>query len=124
MDTGVGISEKILPKIFSPMVTTKDKRMGFGLAICKRIINAHEGTITAQANNGKGATFTVVLPIKPISEIKLELEMLNRKAKENLLQNCIGLFNCLNPEKCCNYEECLKRYLHNEAGNEILNFYF
>ncbi len=123
-DTGLGISEKVLPKIFSPMVTTKAQSIGFGLAICKRIVNAHAGTITAQTNKGKGTTFTVTLPIKPISENILELEVLNRTLKENSLQNCVGLFNCPNPDKCRDYEQCLKRYLHAEAGNEILSFYF
>jgi PAS domain S-box-containing protein len=66
-DTGTGISGDMLPKIFSPIVTNKAQGMGFGLAICKRIIDAHAGTITIETVKGKGTTFTVTLPVKPIS---------------------------------------------------------
>ena len=64
-DTGVGIPDEILPKLFSPLFTTKAQGMGFGLAICKRIIEAHEGTIAVKSDCGIGTTFTVTLPIKP-----------------------------------------------------------
>ena len=123
-DTGIGISEEILPKIFSPLVTTKTQSMGFGLAICKRIINAHTGTIAVQTIKGKGTTFTVTLPIQPISETKPESKTINHTPMEEPLQKCVGLFNCSKPDKCPDYEQCLKRYLHAEAGNEILSFYF
>jgi signal transduction histidine kinase len=61
-DTGVGISEETLPKIFSPLFTTKAQGMGFGLAISKRIVEAHQGRITVQSVKGKGSTFTVTIP--------------------------------------------------------------
>lgn len=62
-DTGVGIDDELLTRLFSPLVTTKAKGMGFGLAICKRIVEAHGGTISVLTAKGKGATFTVSLPI-------------------------------------------------------------
>jgi PAS domain S-box-containing protein len=62
-DTGVGINEEVLPKLFSPLFTTKAQGMGFGLAICKRIIEAHAGTITVQSSKGRGTVFSVSLPI-------------------------------------------------------------
>jgi signal transduction histidine kinase len=68
-DTGTGIPDEILPKLFSPLVTTKAQGMGFGLAICKRIVDAHEGTITVETAKGKGTTFTVTLPIEPKLEV-------------------------------------------------------
>jgi PAS domain S-box-containing protein len=68
-DTGLGISEEIRPKLFSPLVTTKAQGMGFGLAICKRIIEAHEGTISVETATGKGSTFKVTLPIERSSEV-------------------------------------------------------
>ena len=64
-DTGVGISDEVLPKIFSPLFTTKATGMGFGLAICKRVIESHRGTITVKTTLNKGTTFTITLPIKP-----------------------------------------------------------
>ena len=63
-DSGVGIPEKILPKLFAPLVTTKAKGMGMSLAICKRIVEAHGGKIGAENSAGKGTTFTINLPIK------------------------------------------------------------
>jgi PAS domain S-box-containing protein len=62
-DTGVGIPEKIKPQIFTPLFTTKPRGQGFGLAVCKRVIEAHEGTITFESQEGKGAKFTIQFPI-------------------------------------------------------------
>jgi len=62
-DTGTGIPEEIIPKIFSPLFTTKAQGMGFGLAICKRMVEAHGGTITVETEKGKGTAFKVTLPI-------------------------------------------------------------
>jgi PAS domain S-box-containing protein len=63
-DTGCGISEEVQLKIFKPLFTTKAKGMGFGLAICKRIVEAHGGKITVKSTPNKGSTFTVSLPIE------------------------------------------------------------
>jgi signal transduction histidine kinase len=63
-DTGVGISEVNKDKIFMPLFTTKAQGMGFGLAICRRIVEAHEGKITVDSTLGKGTTFTVTLPVE------------------------------------------------------------
>jgi PAS domain S-box-containing protein len=63
-DTGVGMSEQTKSKIFMPLFTTKAQGMGFGLAICKRIVEAHGGKITVISNLGKGTTFTVTLPME------------------------------------------------------------
>ena len=68
-DIGIGISDEVLPKLFAPLFTTKAQGMGFGLAICKRLIEAHGGTITVKIAKGKGTTFTVTLPIEPKLEI-------------------------------------------------------
>jgi signal transduction histidine kinase len=68
-DTGTGISDEVMPKLFSPLFTTKAQGMGFGLAICKRIIESHGGKITVKTAKGKGTTFIVTLPIEPKLEI-------------------------------------------------------
>ena len=64
-DTGVGISEEDFEKIFTPLFTTKPKGMGFGLPICKRVVEAHGGKISVESTIGKGTTFTLNLPISP-----------------------------------------------------------
>ncbi len=66
-DTGIGMSEQTLAKIFLPLFTTKAQGMGFGLAICKRIVEAHGGEIQAKSETGKGTTFTITMPIEKSS---------------------------------------------------------
>jgi len=61
-DTGAGIKDEDLPKLFKPFHTTKPKGIGLGLAYCKRTVEAHGGTITIESKEGEGATFTVTLP--------------------------------------------------------------
>lgn len=63
-DDGVGMSEQTLAKAFTPLFTTKAQGMGFGLAICKRIVEAHCGKIAVTSASGKGSTFTVTLPLE------------------------------------------------------------
>ena len=75
-DTGMGIPDEFLPKLFSPLSTTKAQGMGFGLAICKRIIEAHGGTISFKTAMGKGTRFIVTLPIEPTQ--KLEVKMIEQ----------------------------------------------
>jgi PAS domain S-box-containing protein len=76
-DTGTGIPEETLKKIFTPLFTTKAQGMGFGLAICKRIIEAHGGTITVETEVNKGTTFTVTLPFKPKVDVGGEKTWVN-----------------------------------------------
>ena len=76
-DTGVGISEEILPKLFLPLFTTKAQGMGFGLAICRRLVEAHGGTVTVKTVKGKGTTFTVKLPIEHKLEVGGEKVWIN-----------------------------------------------
>ncbi len=71
-DTGMGIPPEILQKLFTPLFTTKAQGMGFGLAICKRIIEAHGGVIGVESEVNKGTKFTITLPIK--SRITVEDE--------------------------------------------------
>ena len=61
-DNGVGMSADNLAKIFNPFFTTKDKGTGLGLAISHNIIKAHQGTIDAVSEEGKGTSFTVKIP--------------------------------------------------------------
>jgi signal transduction histidine kinase len=62
-DTGAGIPEELQERIWKPLKTTKARGVGLGLAICKKLVEAHQGRIEVQSEPGKGATFKVVLPI-------------------------------------------------------------
>jgi signal transduction histidine kinase len=62
-DTGVGIPENILPKLFTPFFTTKAKGQGLGLAICKRFIEVLNGKIDVASEVGKGSKFTITIPL-------------------------------------------------------------
>jgi two-component system CheB/CheR fusion protein len=63
-DTGVGIPEENLPKLFTPLFSTKAKGVGLGLTICKQIVEGHSGNITVKSKVGKGSIFIVRLPIR------------------------------------------------------------
>jgi two-component system NtrC family sensor kinase len=62
-DNGCGIPEENLEKLFEPLFTTRAKGIGLGLAVSKRIIEAHDGSIEVESEIGKGATFTIRLPV-------------------------------------------------------------
>ena len=62
-DTGPGLPEEIANRLFEPFMTTKATGMGMGLTICHAIIEAHQGAIWAQPNDGAGVTFRFKLPV-------------------------------------------------------------
>ncbi|WP_406697579.1 ATP-binding protein [Singulisphaera sp. Ch08] len=62
LDRGCGLPAELGDRIFEPFVSTKVTGLGLGLSICKRIVEAHGGRITATARPGGGAVFTVRLP--------------------------------------------------------------
>ncbi|MBI4514535.1 MAG: 2TM domain-containing protein [Deltaproteobacteria bacterium] len=61
-DNGCGIPEAKLAKIFNPFFTTKEKGTGLGMAIAKKIVDAHQGHIGADSVEGRGSEFRVTLP--------------------------------------------------------------
>ena len=61
-DSGVGIPEQEVSRLFTPFYTTKAQGTGLGLAIAKKFTEAHGGTITFSSRTGAGATFRVALP--------------------------------------------------------------
>ncbi|MEM3403440.1 MAG: PAS domain S-box protein [Nitrososphaeria archaeon] len=63
-DTGVGIPKEHMSEIFRPFFTTKPKGHGLGLSVCKRIIEAHKGSISVESKVNSGTTFTIKLPCK------------------------------------------------------------
>jgi len=61
-DSGVGLSADAMARVFEAFYSTKPEGMGMGLWICRSIIETHGGQLTAQPNDGVGATFQIVLP--------------------------------------------------------------
>jgi signal transduction histidine kinase len=64
-DTGCGIRQEDLGKIFEPFFSTKGGQQGagLGLTICQDIIRLHHGTMQVESMFGRGATFTIFLPV-------------------------------------------------------------
>jgi PAS domain S-box-containing protein len=62
-DTGQGIPFEVRDKIFMPLVTTKAKGQGFGLAIVKKLAEALNGKVTFESEIGKGTRFNIELPL-------------------------------------------------------------
>jgi len=70
VDTGIGIPEENLPKIFEPYFTTKDTGTGLGLTLTFKIVKEHSGEITVTSKQGQGTAFTISLPV-PQAERRL-----------------------------------------------------
>ena len=70
MDTGIGISHENLDRIFEPLFTTKEtgKGSGLGLAGVFSCVQRHKGILEVESKVGKGTTFTILLPVKKLTE--------------------------------------------------------
>jgi signal transduction histidine kinase len=64
IDSGEGVQQDNLPKIFNAFFSTKTEGMGIGLSISRSIIESHQGRISAQAHNKGGAEFAFELPAR------------------------------------------------------------
>jgi len=70
IDSGVGMAKEVSEKIWTSFFTTKAKGMGLSLAICRRIIEAHQGKISVESIVGEGTTFTITIPIEPRTRVE------------------------------------------------------
>jgi signal transduction histidine kinase len=61
-DSGTGIEANDINKIFDAFFTTKKNGMGMGLAICRSIVEAHDGSLSASRGAPHGSIFAVILP--------------------------------------------------------------
>jgi len=61
-DTGIGMAPEVSRRVFEPFYTTKARGVGLGLAVTRRIVEAHGGEISVVSSPGQGTTFTVTLP--------------------------------------------------------------
>lgn len=66
-DTGPGVAEDVLPHIFEPFYSSKEKGTGLGLYVCREIIHNHGGKIQVVNNSDRGCTVTIILPKIDIS---------------------------------------------------------
>jgi len=71
-DSGEGIPESILPRLFEPFVSTKDHGTGLGLAVSRRIIINHSGRLTAENRPEGGASLSITLPLEHLSVQRVE----------------------------------------------------
>jgi PAS domain S-box-containing protein len=62
-DSGIGISAENANRVFNAFFTTKSSGLGMGLSICRSIVEAHGGRMSASNNDGPGATFQLLLPL-------------------------------------------------------------
>jgi signal transduction histidine kinase len=82
-DTGGGIPQEMLPKIFNPFFTTKRHGTGLGLAIVNRILLNHGGSIEAE-NEGAGAVFRITLPlVEPLEQHLGDVAQLGERCVRN-----------------------------------------
>jgi len=63
-DSGCGIADHDISKVFEPYFSTKDTGTGLGLAIVRKAVDDHGGTISIASKEGSGTTFTIILPVK------------------------------------------------------------
>jgi signal transduction histidine kinase len=73
-DTGIGMDEITLEKLFIPFFTTKDvnEGTGLGLSVVHGIVTSHGGSVTVESEVGKGSQFTVQLPLDWPTRVKEE----------------------------------------------------
>ncbi|MFQ6008143.1 MAG: PAS domain-containing sensor histidine kinase [Candidatus Zixiibacteriota bacterium] len=65
-DSGCGIAEEDMDKIFTPFYSSRPSGTGLGLPLARKIIDLHQGSLSVRSQLGKGTTFTISLPLQPV----------------------------------------------------------
>lgn len=65
-DHGLGLSEEVQAKLFTPFFTTRAEGMGLGLSLCRTVIEQHGGALTHEPNEPRGTVFRFTLPAAPV----------------------------------------------------------
>ena len=68
-DTGLGMSDETCQNIFTPFFTGKARGIGLGLAVTKRVVEAHGGTITVESTPSAGSSFTITVPAAAMASV-------------------------------------------------------
>lgn len=68
-DTGLGMSDETRQNIFTPFFTAKARGIGLGLAVTKRVVEAHGGTITVESTPSAGSSFTITVPAAAMARV-------------------------------------------------------
>ena len=71
-DTGIGMSEQTLSKIFEPYFTTKSTGSGLGLTMVFKVVKEHNGEVNVSSHLGEGTTFTISLPVPKSERMVIE----------------------------------------------------
>ena len=86
-DTGGGIPQEQINRIFEPFYTTKKKGSGLGLMIVQRIVRAHGGRIELESHVGRGTTFRIWLPLHERKTAIAARKKPNRRLNHRWLKN-------------------------------------
>jgi signal transduction histidine kinase len=65
-DIGCGIPEQNMKKLFEPLYSARARGIGLGLSVSKNLVETNKGSIKVESSEGKGSTFTVILPTKEV----------------------------------------------------------
>ena len=68
-DTGLGMDDETRQNIFTPFFTDKARGIGLGLAVTKRVVEAHGGTITVESTPSAGSSFTITVPAAAMASV-------------------------------------------------------
>ncbi len=94
-DNGMGFDERYNDRIFKPFQQLHGRNRfegtGMGLAVCRKIVERHQGTITAESSPGAGSKFTITIPVKQGLRVGLPEDTVREKAREELVLDVFRL---------------------------------